>query len=85
MHVGLEEPEKASQSDPSSACLMDLPEGLLTSILRYLPLQHKIQAQVVCKTFRDILCNPSHDSSVWGSIRLEDIVLKAASPTALAG
>ena len=64
---------------------MDLPGGLLTSILKHLPLQSKIQAQVVCKTFRDILCNPSQGSSVWGSVSLDDPVFERASPIALAG
>ena len=64
---------------------MDLPDGPLTSILRHLPLESKIQAQAVCKTFRDILCNPSGGSGVWGSVRLEDPVFDAASTIALAG
>ena len=75
----------AGQSTPLSSCLMDLPEGLLTSILKYLPLQSKIQAQTVCKTFRDILDNPSQGSSVWESVRLDDPVFRAASPAALVG
>ena len=81
----MEEPKEACQSDPLSACLMDLPEGLLTTILKYLPLQGKIQAQAVCKPFRDILCSPSQGPGVWVGIRLEDPVFEAASPTALAG
>ena len=64
---------------------MDLPDGPLTSILTHLPLESKIQAQVVCRTFRDILCNPSQSSSVWGTVRLDDAVFEAASPAALAG
>ncbi|CAL5224640.1 g7358 [Coccomyxa viridis] len=64
---------------------MDLPEGLLTTILKQLPLQSKIHAQAVCRMFRDVLCNPAQGSSVWDSIHLEDPVFEAASPTALAG
>ena len=64
---------------------MELPESLLTSILRHLPLQSKIHSQATCRTFRNILHNPSRGSSVWESVRLDDSVFEEASPTALAG
>ena len=81
----MKDPKEARQSVSSSACFMDLPEGLLTTILKQLPLQSKIHAQAVCRMFRDVLCNPAQGSSVWDSIHLEDPVFEAASPTALAG
>ena len=75
-------------SDPrqclsSKACLTDLPEELLASILKHQPLKTKCQAQAVCRMFRDILCKPSQGISVWDSILLDDPILAAVSPAAL--
>ena len=63
---------------------MDLPEELLTSILKQLPLKAKCQAQAVCQTFRDILSKPYKGSLLWESIQIDDPILQAASPYALA-
>ena len=76
---------EACQSDSGSVCLMDLPEALLTNILRQLPLQDKCQAQAVCRVFRNILCSPFPGSFTWETISLDHPTFDAASPAALAG
>ena len=68
----------------SKTQLTDLPEDLLISILKQLPLETKCKAQTVCRMFKDILWKPSQGSFVWESIEVDDPIFEAASPTALA-
>ena len=49
--------------------LLSLPENVIANILSYLPTAIKCQAQLVCRTFRDILSQPA--PGVWGVIDLE--------------
>ena len=77
-------PIRTRQCHLSNACLTDLPEDILISILKQQPLKTKCHAQAVCKMFRDILCKPSQGLLVWGAIHLNDPIFAAVSPTALA-
>ncbi len=77
-------PSTTRQWPYSKTCLTDLPEDLLTSILKQLPLKTKCQAQAVCRMFRDTLSKPYKGSFVWESIQLDDPLLEAASPSELA-
>lgn len=69
---------------PLAACLVTLPNDLLISILKQLPLETKCKAQAVCQTFKNILWKPSQGSFVWDSIQLDNPIFESASPTALA-
>lgn len=52
--------------------LLDLPENLITSILQRLPAKSKCQAEVVCKSLREVLGNPAPGTFVRGCLDLED-------------
>ena len=54
--------------------LLDLPESLITSILRCLTTKSKCQAERVCRTFREVLSNPAPGSFVWDVLSLDDPV-----------
>ncbi len=54
--------------------LLDLPETLIIKILRCLPTKSKCQAERVCKTFREVLSDPTPGSFVWDVLRLDDPV-----------
>ncbi len=54
-------PRKKRQRRRPRIDLMDLPEDLLTSILKHLPFKRKCQAQAVCQAFKEILWKPSKD------------------------
>ena len=56
--------------------LLDLPESLITSILRCLPTESKCQAERVCSAFREVLSNPAPGSFVWDRVSLEDSVFQ---------
>lgn len=57
-------------SDPSHAVsLLDLPEGVLASVLRRLSFVEKCRAQLVCKNFNNVLARPT--TGVWGCIPLQ--------------
>ena len=75
------EPKRARQC--WNIDLLDLPEGLLSSILKHLSIKSKCQSQLVCRTFRDVLHNPCPGSFVWDTVQLEDPVFEAASSTAM--
>ncbi len=64
----------ACTEEQKSTCLLDLPEELISSILRRLSTRGKCQAQVVCRTFREVLSNPTPGNFVWGVIDLRDSV-----------
>lgn len=64
--------------------LLDLPEGVLTSILKLLPVYEKCESQLVCRKFRDIVNSPSKGAYVWDTIHLENPVFDDPSPTELA-
>ena len=50
--------------------LLSLPESVIANILTNLPTASKCRAQLVCRTFRDILSQPA--PGVWGVIDLAD-------------
>ena len=54
--------------------LLDLPENLIISILRCLPTKSKCQAEAVCRTFREVLSNPTPGSFVWDDLSLDDMI-----------
>ena len=58
--------------------LLDLPESLLISIFRCMPTETKCRAELVCKTFRDVLSNPAPGTFVWDVISLDDAVFSKA-------
>ena len=60
--------------------LHDLPNILITSVLRCLSTREKCQAQVVCRTFRDVLSNPAPRKFVWDVIDLRDSVFLKVPP-----
>lgn len=63
--------------------LLDLPESLITSILRCLPTESKCQAERVCSAFREVLSNPAPGSFVWDRVNLEDAVFQKLPVDAL--
>ena len=63
--------------------LLDLPENLIINILRYLPTGSKCQAELVCRSFREILNNPTAVDFVWDVINLRDLVFEKVSLDAL--
>ena len=58
------------QHEHKCTSLLDLPENLITNILRYLPVQTKCLAELVCKTFRELLSNPTQGDFVWDTLQL---------------
>ncbi|CAL5222656.1 g5053 [Coccomyxa viridis] len=56
--------------------LLDLPENLIIDILRYLPTKSKCQAELVCRTFREILSNPNPADYVWDVLDVNASVLQ---------
>ena len=77
--------EDARQCITSITCLLDLPEGVLLTVLKHLELETKCHLQGVCRIFRAILRNPSKGSFVWQSINVNDQVFRWARPPVLAG
>ena len=63
------------------ASLIDLPENVIVSILRCLPTASKCKAQLVCKRFKDILCQPS--PGVWDGVDLDVCVFEKVTLPAL--
>ena len=63
--------------------LLDLPESIVISILRVLPVKSKCQAEVVCKTFREVLSNPAPPGFVWDEFHLDASDFQAMSVHAL--
>ncbi len=78
----MEGPRKAQR--PLDIGLLDLPEVLLTGILKHLPLKSKIQSEAVCRGFRKVLRKPSQGSFLWDAIELNDLVFKDTDPSGLA-
>ena len=72
MDLGRESSHTMPLRSRSGTCinLINLPENVIVNILRCLPIDSKCKAQLVCKTFRDILCQPS--PGVWGVVDLHD-------------
>ena len=58
------------QHEHNCNSLLDLPENLIISILRYLPVETKCRAELVCRTFRELLSNPTQGEFVWGTLAL---------------
>ena len=60
MDLGRESPHIMPLRSRNGTCitLINLPENVIVNILRCLPIDSKCKAQLVCKTFRDILCQP---------------------------
>ncbi len=59
--------------------LLDLPDSLISSIVRQIPTKEKCQAESVCRTFRRILGNPSPGDFVWQTVSLEDPIFQRIS------
>ena len=77
--------ETGRQCITSKPGLLDLPEGVLITILKHLELETKCHLQGVCQTFRAILGNPSRGSFVWQGINVNDEVFRWARLPVLAG
>ena len=52
--------------------LVDLPDNLITNVLRCLSTREKCQAELVCRTFREILSHPTPGEFVWDILSLDD-------------
>ena len=59
--------------------LLDLPESLITGILRCLPTRSKCQAETVCRTFREVLSNPITGGFVWEVLDLDGSLFQKLS------
>ena len=52
---------------------LSLPDELLAGILKLLPFQAKVQAEVICKRLNTILSTPLASDLVWDTINLCDV------------
>ncbi len=68
--------KKACTHEHGRVSLLDLPENLISSILRYLPTKGRCQAELVCRTFREVLGNPTPGGFVWHIVCLDDPVFQ---------
>ena len=71
--------KKACTLEHGRISLLNLPENLISSIFRYLPTKEKCQAELVCKTFREVLGNPTPGAFVWYTVSLDDPVFQRIS------
>ncbi len=56
--------------------LLDLPKEMISSVLRHLPTKSKCQAELVCRTFREVLSNPTPRDFVWNILDLNDSIFQ---------
>ena len=68
--------KEACTDEHRCSSLLDLPESLISSILRQLPTKDKCRAERVCRIFREILGNPSPGDFVWHTLSLDDLVFR---------
>ena len=72
-------PQKISCTDGHRRIsLVELPDNLITNALRYLSTRERCEAELVCKTFREILSNPTPGDFVWDVLSLDDPVFQKA-------
>ncbi len=71
-----EQHKKARAHEHGCISLLDLPDSLISSVLRQLPTKEKWQAERVCKLFGGILGNPSPGDFVWDTVSLGDLVFQ---------
>ena len=70
-------PAAAVSQSSHATNLLDLPEGVLASILQRLSFVEKCRAELVCTAFNNILARPA--TGVWGCIPLQHKKIRAVS------
>ncbi len=73
----------ACTSEHRRTSLLDLPESLITKVLRCLDTKSKCQAELVCSSFRSILSRPSPGDFVWDIVDLRDSAFQSMPLDAL--
>ena len=64
------EHQSTTQMRSKSMHLLDIDRSLIVSIFRVLPVRDKLQLRLVCKTFYELLDDPTRGGGLWGVIEL---------------